>query len=405
MVLRSCPKQQVRGPSVAGDSRGRRGLGTVTFDHRGTDCRDSRQHRTCTGVWRGQASVTTDGQRTRHTVTGATKTEAQQRLTAKLRELQQGIRTSGDYTVADAVTDWLRDGLDGRSDKIRQTYTEAVAPLLEVIGKKLLRDPTAKDVRRGLVAIAEDRSSRSVAIAHNAVTRSIQPAAAHDLVARNVAALAERPQGKAAGRPSKAMTKEVALQLFKVCLEDDGIGAYLILSMMTGCRPEEVRALRWDHVDLLNGVIHVWRSTRQHGDVKTAKSRRSLEIPQQVVDALQRRQEQQVKDRAQAAELWQETGLVFTSSIGTELDSHNVRRSMRRLTKAAGIGENWTPRELRHTFVSLLSENGVPIEEIAQLAGHSTSRTTETVYRKELRPVIRTGATVMGALMPTAKND
>jgi len=73
---------------------------------------------------------------------------------------------------------------------------------------------------------------------------------------------------------------------------------------------------------------------------------------------------------------------------------------MRRLTKAAGIGENWTPRELRHTFVSLLSENGVPIEEIAQLAGHSTSRTTEAVYRKELRPVIRTGATVMGELMP-----
>jgi integrase len=386
---------------VAGDStsRGRRGLGTVTYDHRGTACRDSRQHRTCSGLWRGQASVTVDGQRTRHTVTGATKTEAQQRLTAKLRELQQGIRTSGEYTVADCVNDWLRDGLDGRSDKTRQTYTEAVAPLLATVGKKLLRDLTATDVRRGLVAIAEDRSSRSVAIAHYVVTRAIQRAAAHDLVGRNVGALAERPQGQAPGRPSKAMTKDVALQLFRVCQQDSSTGSYLILSMMTGCRPEEVRALRWDHVDLHNGVIHVWRSTRQHGDVKTAKSRRSLEIPQQAVEALQRRLEQQDKDRVKAAELWQETGLVFTSSIGTELDSHNVRRAMRKLTKAAGIGEGWTPRELRHTFVSLLSENGVPIEEIAHLAGHSTTRTTEHVYRKELRPVIRTGATVMGELM------
>jgi integrase len=401
MVLRSCPEQQVRGVRVAGDStsRGKRGLGTVTYDHRGTDCRDSRQHRTCTGVWRGQASVTVDGQRTRHTVTSATKTEAQQRLTAKLRELQQGIRTSGDYSTADCVNDWLRDGLDGRSDKTRQTYTEAVAPLLAIIGRKLLRDLTATDVRRGLVAIAEDRSTRSVAIAHNVVTRAIQRAAAHDLVGRNVAALAERPQGQAAGRPSKAMTKDVALQLFTVCLEDSGIGSYVILSMMTGCRPEEMRALRWDHVDLSNGVIHVWRSTRQHGDVKTAKSRRSLEIPQQAVEALERRQEQQGKDRVKAAELWQETGLVFTSSIGTELNSHNVRRAMRSLAKAAGIGEAWTPRELRHTFVSLLSENGVPIEEIAHLAGHSTSRTTETVYRHELRPTIRTGARVMGALL------
>ncbi len=90
---------------------------------------------------------------------------------------------------------------------------------------------------------------------------------------------------------------------------------------------------------------------------------------------------------------------MFTTSIGTELDSHNIRRSMRRLTKAAGLGESWTPRELRHTFVSIASEAGVPIEEIAALAGHSTTRTTELVYRKELRPVLRTGATVMGELL------
>jgi integrase len=136
-----------------------------------------------------------------------------------------------------------------------------------------------------------------------------------------------------------------------------------------------------------------WRSTRAHGDVKTVKSQRTLEIAPQAVEALRRRQTQQERDRGQARELWHETGLVFTTFIGTELDSHNIRRSMRRLTKAAGLGESWTPRELRHTFVSIASEAGVPIEEIAALAGHSTTRTTELVCRKELRPVLRTGAT------------
>jgi Phage integrase family len=68
-----------------------------------------------------------------------------------------------------------------------------------------------------------------------------------------------------------------------------------------------------------------------------------------------------------------------------------TKDSMRRLTKAAGLGESWTPRELRHTFVSIASEAGVPIEEIAALAGHSTTRTTELVYRKELRPVLSPG--------------
>jgi integrase len=58
-------------------------------------------------------------------------------------------------------------------------------------------------------------------------------------------------------------------------------------------------------------------------------------------------------------------------------------------------GENWTPRELRHTFVSIMSEQGVPVEEISHLVGHSSTSTTETVYRLELRPVISTGAEVI----------
>jgi integrase len=60
----------------------------------------------------------------------------------------------------------------------------------------------------------------------------------------------------------------------------------------------------------------------------------------------------------------------------------------------AGVGEGWTPRGLRTTFVSLMSHHGVPVEEIARLAGHASTRTTEVVYRCELRPVI-TGAQIM----------
>jgi integrase len=56
------------------------------------------------------------------------------------------------------------------------------------------------------------------------------------------------------------------------------------------------------------------------------------------------------------------------------------------------------PRELRTTFVSLLSHQGVSIEEIARLAGHASTRTTEIVYRRELRPVITTGAEIMDEL-------
>jgi hypothetical protein len=50
------------------------------------------------------------------------------------------------------------------------------------------------------------------------------------------------------------------------------------------------------------------------------------------------------------------------------------------------------------SFVSLMSSSGVPVEEIARLAGHSSSRTTEVVYRRELRPVLTTGAEAMDRL-------
>jgi integrase len=70
----------------------------------------------------------------------------------------------------------------------------------------------------------------------------------------------------------------------------------------------------------------------------------------------------------------------------------------KRVCTEAGIGDRWTPRELRTSFVSLLSHRGVAIEEIARLAGHASTRTTEIVYRRELRPVITTGAEIMDEL-------
>ena len=69
-----------------------------------------------------------------------------------------------------------------------------------------------------------------------------------------------------------------------------------------------------------------------------------------------------------------------------------------RVCEAAGAGDGWPPWELRTTFVSLLSHRGVSIEEIARLAGHASTRTTEIVYRRELQPVITTGAEIMDEL-------
>ena len=92
---------------------------------------------------------------------------------------------------------------------------------------------------------------------------------------------------------------------------------------------------------------------------------------------------------------------MFSTTTGTPLDPANVRRAFRRVVGAAGMNPmSWTPRELRHSFVSLLSSSGLPIEDIAHLVGHANTRVTELVYRKELRPVLTRGAVAMDLLFP-----
>jgi integrase len=132
---------------------------------------------------------------------------------------------------------------------------------------------------------------------------------------------------------------------------------------------------------------------RAGGDTKTKKSRRTLGMPQRCVDALSA-----LWDRRKCghAERSQCDCLVFVSLAGTPLDAHNVRRGFRRVAGAAGLtAKDWTPREMRHSFVSLLSDDGMPIEHIARLVGHTSTAVTETVYRQQIRPVLIEGAEVM----------
>ena len=227
---------------------------------------------------------------------------------------------------------------------------------------------------------------------------------------RNVAALIETPKGQE-GRPSRSLTLGQAVELIAAA-QDAALYAYIVLSLLVGVRTEEARALKWDHVDLdgdpgaeppVPPHVAVWRSVRAHGDTKTKKSRRTLQLPQMAIEALRVQLQRQAGARLLAGILWQEHGLVFASAVGTPLDAPGVRRSLRAICRKAKIGEGWAPRDMRHTFVSLLSDNGMAIEEISRLVGHSSTNVTETVYRHELRPVISTGAEVMDKLFSSGQ--
>ena len=129
-----------------------------------------------------------------------------------------------------------------------------------------------------------------------------------------------------------------------------------------------------------------------------------FQIPEIAVEALRDLVLTQAAARAKAGTAWKENNLVFcTEPRGARCGPINVRMEFKRITEKAGLGRNWTPRELRHTFVSLLSDSGVPIEQIADAVGHSSTRTTEVVYRHQLRPVTRTAAITLGPLFESKR--
>ena len=377
------------------------GEASIHFEH-DAPCRDPQDHRHCSGRWRGVISLGfgPGGKRIRKAVSARTKTEAREKVRALREEVDAGVTPRAAYTLADAVDAWLAQGLNGRSEKTITMNRYMLQPVVGLIGQRPLRKLTAADIRAALEAMAATRSTRTVALAHNALERAIRHAEAGDLVRRNVASLVRPPQGQQ-GRPSRSLTIGQAAAVLKAAA-NYRTSAYIVLSLTTGIRTEEARALRWERVDLEAKTVAVWRSVRSHGDVKTGKSRRTLRLPDAAVDALRMHRERQADDRLRAGELWRDHDLVFATSLGGPLDAGNVRRSFRAVCKAAGIGEAWTPRELRTSFVSLMSHQGISNEEIARLVGHSSSRTTEVIYRKELRPVIATGAEVMDDLFRDA---
>ncbi|MER6195876.1 site-specific integrase [Streptomyces sp. NPDC001586] len=344
---------------------------------------------------------------------GKTKTEAKARLKEVLRDHEDGLAVAPtNYTVANAVDDWLMYGLAGRDATTVATCTSlSRIHVIPALGARKLRELSGEDVDKWLAEKARTLSTRTLQAIHSCLNRSVKRAMVRDKVKRNIVELCAIPTGQP-GRPSKALRLSEAEAVLKAA-EGTSAHTYIVVALLTGARTEEMRALTWDHVFLKGDPnasppvpphIAVWRSVRSTGDTKTKKSRRTIALPARCVEALWQQFEEQGWDRLAAGDQWTENGLVFSSATGTELDSTNVRRAFRQaITGAEGVdAKEWTPRELRHSFVSLLSDNGVPLEEISRLVGHSGTAVTEAVYRKQIRPVIQTGATAMDEIFRAA---
>ncbi|MQY08065.1 tyrosine-type recombinase/integrase [Actinomadura macrotermitis] len=336
-----------------------------------------------------------NGKRKRLKRKGRTKTDVTDKLKKAVDDLEKGVKPDPHYYVRNAAGDFLTAiSKSGKAPNTIETYRSLIDnQLIPFIGGIRLEDLTADNVETWLNGRAEHLTSSSLGIVHNILQRAIRRAARHDKVGRNVAELVDTPEGKP-GRPSRSLSLEQAKAvLAEAAKPEHRLGAYVVLAIVSGLRTEELRTLKWSAVDLDTATVYVLRADRHKGETKTALSRRGLGIADMAIEALRSLKKRQAAERLKAGEQYEDHDLVFCHETGAPYTAQQVRLRFRKVLSAAGLNaEEWCPRELRHTFVSIMSDHGVPLEKISDLVGHKDTTTTRTVYRHQLRPEIREGA-------------
>jgi integrase len=399
------------------------------------------------------------GKRLRRTVRGKTKAEVKEKLDKLHDEIKAGVWTPATYTVRQCVMDWLDSlELDphtmatyrGQAEKWiypkigakklaefkaadADRFFRDIARVLSKASLVKIKGTLVRSIRRAQKYDLINRNVAELVDLPKGQPRRPSRAMTEEQASKVLSAASGQPisfvrvvkvsQGKYAAthaateagelacgtwtRLSAPVTEigtDVAKTTCRFCRAELGLDADMdatrrlealfVLSITLGLRPGELRKLSWDHVDFDHEVVHVWRSASRTGDVKTPKSKRSLVLPKRAVAALQAHKKRQAAERLAAGAAWRDNNLVFCHEDGRMYTSDALNWRFSKMTKRAGIG-HWHAHEGRHTAVSIMSSNGVPLQEISDTVGHKSTHVTETVYRHVIVPAIRGGATVM----------
>jgi integrase len=231
-------------------------------------------------------------------------------------------------------------------------------------------------------------SSKTVKHCRDVLRAALNVAMKWNLVFRNAAALTI----VATSRGKKPVVYDQAqASAFLEVIQGDRLEALFWLALCLGPREGELLGLQWIDFDFERGTAVLIRSlqrvqrageSKSHLELlptKTEDSDRSIWLPQVVLEKLLAHRTRQDQERAEAGNAWQETGMVFTTRIGTMLDARNMLREYYRLRDRAQLPKIRF-HDLRHSAATILKMAGVPDQAIQKLLGHASVRTTQEIY-------------------------
>lgn len=299
-------------------------------------------------------------------------------------------------TLAEWIAEWITTGLKAsdRSEATKALYggmlTRHVVP---VIGGLPLGKVRPADVQRALMAMDEKGlAASSQRNAYAALRTCLDDAVANGLLALNPASRIKRPrqdrQEAHSLTPLEAKTLLAAASINQRNRPDEEPRYHraMRLLLLTGLRRGELLALRWEDIDLaasearVKGTLSVREGSLVVAPTKTSQSVRTIVLSAPAVAVLKEQKKAQTADRLRAANVWEETGFVFTTETGRPVDPRNLLRAVTAAAKAAGLSADVGCHTLRHTYATTALTAGVPVHVVSRNLGHSSISVTVDTY-------------------------
>jgi integrase len=344
------------------------------------------------GRWEAQYSIYTPSGAKRKSVYGRTKAEVVVKLRKALADRDGGVVFDAEnLTLGEYLDRWLEASV--RGSVWHTTYRDYAGHVRNHIAPELGRLKVAKLTSPHVQALYRKKldsglSPRTVNYIHATLHKALEQAVRWRLVPYNVSDGATKPRQER--RETLALTLEQVFAFLKVAREaQDRFEALYVVAVFTGMRPGELLGLRWSDL-VLNGPKPEARVRRSLSNddsgrhifkrTKTEKGR-SVSLMPQVVEALSAHRRRQAEERLRYSGLWQDQDLVFPNKTGAPMDWDNLTaRNYRPLREAAGLPENTRFYDLRHTFATLMLEQGENPKVVQEILGHSQITHTMDTY-------------------------
>ena len=223
---------------------------------------------------------------------------------------------------------------------------------------------------------------RTVNYIHTTLSKALKDAVADGLITRNPASSVKTP------RPKKKEISPLSSEQAKAFLEavrGNRFEAAFVVALHCGLREGEILGLKWSDVDMDAGTLQVRRTLSEalaghlFEPPKNGKGRR-IKLTARAVDALRNHLTRQIEEIESLGDRYRDQGLVFPSRVGTPMNAKNLTaRSFKPLLKKAGLPDIRF-HDLRHTFATLMLQNGEHPKVVQEMLGHATIAITMDTY-------------------------